>query len=156
MKNIQKLIFAILICEGVGLLGSIATFPSIPSWYVTLTKPSYTPPSWLFGPVWTILFVLMGVSLYLVWKRGLKKTQNKNAVSIFGLQLFLNLLWSVLFFGTHSPFLALIEILVLWFAILWTIVVFRKIDKNTTWLLAPYLAWVSFASILNLFIVKLN
>lgn len=156
MKNLKKLLISVIVCEGVGLLGSVVTFPSIPSWYVTLQKPLFTPPSWLFGPVWSTLFVLMGVSLYLVWKKGLKSKQSVRSVKIFGLQLVLNFLWSLLFFGFHSPVLALFDILILWFAILWTILTFAKLDKLSSILLWPYLAWVSFASVLNLFIVKLN
>lgn len=156
MQNTKKLIISVVICEAIGLLGSVVTFPSIPTWYVTLHKPTFTPPNWLFGPVWSMLFVLMGVAVYQIWKKGIKTKKAKRVVQIFGMQLALNFFWSLLFFGMHSPILALLDILILWFAILWTLLSFAKIDKLAAWLMTPYLAWVSFASVLNLFIVKLN
>jgi len=147
MKKWLKLVLAILVCEVAGLIGSIFTFPSIPTWYASLVKPSFNPPGWLFAPVWTILFALMGISLYLAWPAGKKA---------FGAQLLLNVLWSVLFFGFHSPLLAFIEIIILWIAILLNIIVFYKKSKPAAYLLIPYLLWVSFAAALNLFIVILN
>jgi tryptophan-rich sensory protein len=154
--NIIKLAVSILICLSAGFVGSIFTTPSIPGWYASLQKPSFSPPNWLFAPVWTILYALMGISLYIIWSRGLQNNKVKNAVFAFGIQLLLNTLWSILFFGLKSPFLAFLEIIILWFAILITIIKFYKISKKAGLLLLPYIFWVSFALILNFFIVKLN
>lgn len=148
--NIIKFIFCILITEGAGVLGSVATYSSVKSWYLTdLIKPSFNPPSWLFAPVWTTLFFLMGTALYLVWTK-------KNNLFWFWIQLLLNILWSFLFFGLHSPLFAFFEIILLWFAILITIIKFWSFNKNAGFLLLPYLAWVSFASFLNFSIARLN
>lgn len=148
--NWFKLFVSILITEGAGIFGSIATASSVKSWYVTdVIKPSFNPPSWLFAPVWTLLFLLMGISLYIVW-------QKKGDLFWFWTQLLLNIIWSFLFFGFRSPTLAFYEILVLWIAILITIVKFQKIDLLASRLLYPYLAWVTFASILNYSIMVLN
>lgn len=154
--NYPKLIAAILISEFAGIIGSIFTFSSITTWYATLVKPSFRPPNWIFGPVWTALYFLMGVALYLVWTKGLKKKNVKIAVKIFGIQLILNSLWPILFFGLESPFYALIEIIVLWVAVAATIFKFYKISKNAAYLLIPYLLWVSFAMFLNYSIFILN
>ncbi|MDD2225128.1 MAG: tryptophan-rich sensory protein [Candidatus Shapirobacteria bacterium] len=148
--NLSKFVFCILITEGAGVIGSIATFSSVKTWYLTdLIKPSFNPPSWIFGPVWTLLFFLIGTALYLVWTK-------KNNLFWFWVQLFLNILWSFLFFGLHSPLFALFEIVLLWFAILITIIKFWSFNKNAGILLLPYLAWVSFASFLNFSIARLN
>jgi len=179
MKNITKLIISILICEFAGAVGSVFTAPAIRSWYYFLNKPSFSPPNWLFAPVWTFLFLLMGISLYLVWSKNFntnvsadeaqKKAWNpisaklwsgtwreENAALIFIFQLLLNILWSVIFFGLKSPGLAFVEILMLWFAILYTIVNFYRISKTSAFLFIPYIVWVSFAAILNFFVWKLN
>lgn len=150
------LTLSILFCLGVGFLGSYFTMPSIPTWYATLNKPFFSPPNFIFAPVWTTLYILMGVSLYLVWDKGISKKKVKIAVLFFALQLFLNFLWSILFFALHSPILALFEIIILWLVILITIMKFRKVSNASSLLLYPYIAWVSFASILNLSIVILN
>lgn len=148
--NWVKLIISILITEGAGILGSVATTSSVKTWYVTdVIKPSFNPPSWVFAPVWTLLFLLMGVSLYIVW-------QKKGDLFWFWSQLLLNIIWSFLFFGLRSPTLAFYEILILWATILITIVKFQKIDLLASRLLYPYLAWVTFASILNYSIMVLN
>ena len=149
----KKFLLSILLTQGAGGIGAIATTPKIRSWYSTLIKPTFSPPNWLFGPVWTLLFLMMGVAFYLVWREG--KRAHK-ALKIFGIQLFLNTLWSFLFFGAESPGLALIEIALLWIMILVTIVNFSKISKTAAWLLVPYLLWVSFASVLNAAIFQLN
>ncbi|MBM3205921.1 tryptophan-rich sensory protein, partial [Candidatus Shapirobacteria bacterium] len=135
---------------------SAFTNPSIPTWYATLNKPSFNPPNWLFAPVWTILFILMGISLFLIWKKGLKTKGVKTALSIFSIQLVLNIAWSFFFFKFQSPFWAFIEIIILWFFILLMILKFFKINKAAGFLLIPYLLWVSFASFLNYTIYKLN
>jgi translocator protein len=150
LNKYLKLLLSIVICESAGLIGSIFTLSSVNSWYLTLNKPFFNPPSWIFAPVWTILYLLMGVSLYLVW--GVKKVNLK----WFWLQLALNSLWSIIFFGFKNPTLALIEIAVLWISILLTIKSFWKTNKNAAYLLFPYLLWVSFATILNFSIVVLN
>lgn len=148
--NLGKLLFCILITQGAGIIGSIATASSVKSWYLTdLVKPTFNPPSWVFGPVWTSLFLLMGIALYLVWNK-------KNNLFWFWTQLILNTLWSFLFFGIRSPTLAFYEIIILWLAILMTIIRFNQYNKVASKLLWPYLAWVSFASFLNYSIMVLN
>jgi tryptophan-rich sensory protein len=119
-----------------------------------LNKPSFSPPNYLFAPVWTALYILMGIALYLVWINGYKK--HKKAIIVFGIQLGLNLLWSILFFGMRNPLLAFIEILLLWSFIVYTIILFYKTSKTAAYLLTPYILWVSFASVLNFFIFYLN
>jgi len=155
-ENLVKLLISIVICELAGAVGSIYTTSAIKGWYNFLNKPSFNPPNWIFGPVWTTLFVLMGISLYIIWSKGLDKKENKIAVYVFAGQLVLNVFWSVLFFGFHSPVFAFVEIIFLWLAILWTIIKFYKISKTAAYLLFPYILWVSFASVLNLFIAILN
>ncbi len=151
-----KLVVSIVICQLAGLIGSLFTTPSIPTWYATLQKPSFTPPNWLFAPVWTTLFVLMGISAFLVWRKGLNDKQVRISLSIFGAQLILNILWSIMFFGLKSPLVGFIEISILWLAILFTILKFFKISKTAGILLIPYILWVSFAAILNISIMILN
>lgn len=155
-NDLLKLIAAILVAESAGIIGSFFTTPSIPTWYAALAKPSFNPPSWVFAPVWTALFLLMGIAAFLVWKRGWEKREVRIALGIFGGQLILNILWSALFFGLHSPLAAFIEIIILWLAILWTILAFRKISRTAAWLLVPYILWVSFASVLNFSLMLLN
>jgi len=154
--KITKLILAILICQSAGIVGSIFTSSSVQTWYTTLQKPSFTPPGWFIGTVWIILYTLMGISLYLVWNKGLRNKRVKNSLYLFGLQLILNAVWSLLFFGLRSPFLALIEIVFLWVAIAFTILKFYKISKTAGLLLIPYIVWVSVALTLNFYIWRLN
>lgn len=154
--NFSKLLVSIVLCIAAGVIGSIFTASSIESWYTLLEKPAFNPPAWVFSPVWTILFILMGISLYLVWNKGLQYPGVKSGMFIFGIQLLLNLLWSLLFFRLRSPYYAFIEIILLWFAILLTILQFRKISKTASYLLIPYILWVSFASVLNYYIWILN
>ena len=156
MSKILKLVVSILICQGVGVMGAFFTSPAISSWYVTLQKPSFNPPNWIFAPVWILLFLLMGISLYLVWEKGLESKKVKTAIFIFAVQLILNTLWSILFFGLQSPLYAFIEIIILWLAILLTIISFYKISRTAAYLLLPYILWVSFASVLNFSILLLN
>jgi len=144
-----KLIFAIVICQAAGIIGSFFTLAAIPTWYAALTKPSFNPPSWVFGPVWTILYTLMGISLYLVWK-------NKSAVKLFVWQLIANSLWSIIFFGMKNIPLALIEIIILLVLIFATIMKFYKINKAAAYLLIPYFLWGSFATFLTYSIWILN
>lgn len=151
----RRLIISIAAPLAAGLIGSLFTSPAVKSWYTQINRPSWNPPAWLFAPVWTTLFILMGIAFYLIWskKEGIQK---KMAQKIYGVQLVLNILWSVFFFGMGDFWLAFGEILVLWVFILLTIVKFWKIDKNAGYLLVPYLLWVSFASFLNFTIASLN
>lgn len=126
------------------------------SWYNTINKPFFTPPSWLFGPVWTLLYILMAVSAYIVWRNGFKKKSVKNALKIFAIQLILNLSWSPVFFGSKNILLALFIILAMIVFIVKTIKAFAKVSIPASYLLYPYLLWVGFATILNLAIWLLN
>ena len=156
LKEISKLVFSIIICQLAGAIGSIFTSQSIAGWYTSLNKPFFNPPNWVFGPVWITLYLLMGVSLYLVWIRGINKPKVKIALAIFGIHLFLNASWSIIFFGLRSPFYAFLEIILLWLAILLTMTKFYKISKTAAYLLIPYIIWVTFAAILNYSIWVLN
>jgi benzodiazapine receptor len=156
INKIVKLIAAILVCQITGFIGSFFTIPSIPTWYASIQKPAFTPPNWVFAPVWTTLFLLMGISLYLIWEKGLERKELKFAVSVFVIQLALNVIWSVLFFGLQSPFLAFVEIVFLWIAILVNIIVFYRISKLAGGLLVPYILWVSVAAYLNYSVWILN
>jgi len=155
-RSLLQLATAIVIAEMAGIIGSIFTVAEIPGWYAGLNMPSFAPPNWVFGPVWTTLFLLMGVSAFLVWRQGLKRQDVKIALALFAFQLALNTLWSFMFFGLHNPGAALVEIVLLWLAILATIVAFAKVSKLAAWLLVPYILWVSFATILNYAIWWLN
>jgi len=156
INNTLKLIIAIAVSELAGIIGSVFTMPSIASWYAGIVKPAFNPPAWVFGPVWTTLFALMGIAAFLVWKKGLERKDVKIALAIFIGQLVLNTLWSIIFFGLHSPGVAFIEIIFLWIAISATIIAFAKISKLAAWLLVPYILWVSFAAYLNCAIWMLN
>jgi tryptophan-rich sensory protein len=154
--NWKRLMFSFGICFAAAIAGSLYTAQSVSRWYPTLIKPFLNPPAWVFGPVWTILFIWMGYALYLVWDKGLKKKGVADAVALFGVQLILNVTWSYLFFGLRNPLLALIEIIILWSVILQTTLKFARIDRIAAYLMLPYLLWVGFASYLNLMIVLLN
>jgi len=156
IKNIAKLVSAIVICQLAGIFGSIFTSSSVQTWYTTLQLPSFAPPGWFIGIVWIILYILMGISLYLVWNKGLRNKRVKNSLYLFGLQLILNAVWSFLFFGLRSPLLGLIEIVFLWVFIALTILKFYKISRTAAWLLLPYIIWVSVALMLNFYIWRLN
>jgi tryptophan-rich sensory protein len=178
-NNLIKLFASIIICELAGVVGSIFTVQEINKWYSILKKPSFNPPSWIFAPVWTTIFVLMGIALYLVWdkkfaiKNELKFKQKKpinklskkflngrwqkaNIILIFAVQLILNVFWSVIFFGAHATGWAFFELLMLWVAVVFTIINFYRVSKISAWLLAPYILWISFAGILNFAIWILN
>lgn len=152
----KKILISIIICESAAIIGSFFTAPAITSWYRQLEKPLINPPNWVFGPVWTILYFLMGFSLALVWREGSQGQKIKNAIFIFGIQLAFNIFWSFLFFKLRSPFYALWGIIILWVLILLTIIKFYKISKKAAFLLLPYLLWVSFAVFLNFEIWRLN
>lgn len=154
MNKWIRLVITILICQMAGIIGSIFTMPSIPTWYASLSKPWFSPPNWLFGPVWITLFTLMGISLYLIWDKGLKSV--KIPLTIFGVQLILNIVWSFLFFGLESPFIAFIEIIILWISIALTIISFYRVSKKAGLILLPYIIWVSIATALNYYIWILN
>jgi benzodiazapine receptor len=156
LPDIWRLIISIFICQLAGIIGSVFTTPQISTWYATLKKPSFSPPNWLFGPVWITLFVLMGISLFLVWRKGSDTQFVKNGLIIFGIQLAFNILWSIAFFGLKSPISGLFVIVILWITILLTILQFSKITELAAMLLVPYIVWVSFAAILNLSLYSLN
>jgi tryptophan-rich sensory protein len=155
-NKILKLIVAVFICEIAGVIGSVFTVASIPAWYATINKPWFTPPNWLFGPVWTTLFLLMGISLYFIWDKGFSDKKSRLAIYVFAIQLALNVIWSILFFGLQNPFIAFTEIIVLWIAILANIVVFYRISKKAGILLVPYIVWVTIAALLNYSVWILN
>ena len=156
VRDIVKLIVSIVACQGAGVIGSLATSPNIPTWYAALEKPAFTPPSWLFAPAWITLYLLMAIAAFLIWRKGLVEEGVKSALVIFLVQLVLNALWSVVFFGLHSPLYGMVVILVLWIAILLTIIRFFRLSTAAGVLLLPYILWVSFASILNISIWVLN
>jgi benzodiazapine receptor len=151
-----KIIIGVVLCELAGGLGAMATASSVRDWYPTLIKPSWTPPSAVFGPVWIVLYAMMGVALGLVWARGLEGKREKRAFTWFGIQLALNVLWSVVFFGLQSLIGGYAVIILLWLAIAATIWVFSKISAPAGWLLVPYFLWVTFASTLNFSLVSYN
>ncbi len=156
LNSYLKLIIFIIITLSIGFIGSIFTTPAISTWYASLAKPSFTPPNWLFSPVWTILYIMMGISAFLIWQQGFKKKKVRIAIIIFNTQLLFNMLWSILFFGLKNPLLAFIEIIILWTLILITIIKFAEISRKAAYLLIPYILWVSFAAVLNLFLYLLN
>jgi translocator protein len=156
MPDLLKLIASILICQSAGLLGSLFSVPAVRDWYDTLKKPSFTPPSWLFGPAWITLYTLMGISAFLIWRQGLAHRDVQTALIIFLVQLILNALWSMLFFGLHSPLAGLVEIVVLWITIVLTIILFAGISMAAALLLIPYFLWTTFAAALNAAFYNLN
>ena len=157
MKGFIKLLVSVIVCQLAGLIGSIFTASSVKTWYAAINRPSFTPPNWLFGPVWLFLFLLMGISLFLVWSHpSAAPKDRKRAFIIFGAQLALNAFWSYAFFGLKSPLFGFIVIVILWITILMTIIRFLKISELAGWLLIPYILWVSFASVLNFVILLLN
>ncbi|MFH1587715.1 MAG: TspO/MBR family protein [Candidatus Diapherotrites archaeon] len=155
-KELIALVFFILISQMAGIIGSIFTFTSINSWYALLNKPFFSPPNWVFAPVWIILYLFMGIAAFLIWRKGFELKKVKTALSLFTIQLILNSLWSIIFFGLKNPFLAFLEIIVLWIAIALMIKSFYSIEKKASYLQAPYILWVSFAALLNFSIWFLN
>ncbi|HEX8923462.1 MAG TPA: TspO/MBR family protein [Patescibacteria group bacterium] len=156
MKNITKLIISVTACEVIGFLGVPFTISAIPTWYAALNKPTFAPPAWLFGPVWTLLYFMMGSAFYLIWKQGWNKKEVRRAGVFFLGQLGLNFIWSPVFFGLRAPILGLIIIAAMWIMIVMTMKKFYPLSKNAFYLLVPYLMWVSFATILNAAIAVLN
>lgn len=155
-RNIFKALAFIVLCQLAGIIGSVFTFSAIPEWYAFLEKPEFAPPNWVFGPVWITLYTMMGISAYMVSGKGWGKKDVRLALGVFGIQLGLNALWSILFFGLRSPLLGLVCIIALLLAIIATIALFWKHSRAASLLLAPYLLWVSFATVLNYFIWALN
>ncbi len=161
IRNYIQLFFAITLSQSAGLLGTIFTVDAVAVWYPTLVKPTLNPPSWVFGPVWTVLYVLMGVASFIIWRiyeesSGAKKRFAGMALILFVFQLGLNAWWSVIFFGQQQLGLALLEIICMWLAIVATMYYFAKLSRTAVWLLVPYVVWVSFASYLNYSLWMLN
>lgn len=152
----MKLVISILIPLLTGSIAGFFTTTGVKGWYATAVKPSFNPPNWIFAPVWTVLYVLMGIAFYLIWKQEANKLTKQTAYILFAVQLLLNFCWSFIFFSLHQTGWALVEIIVMWLAILFTILWFAKISVPAAWLLVPYISWVSFATVLNFYIWKLN
>jgi len=155
-RDIIKLIASIAACQGAGLIGSLFTTAAIPTWYAGLQKPFFTPPNWAFAPAWITLYILMAVAAFLIWRKGLDQKGVRFALIIFLIQLVLNTLWSIVFFGLESPLYGIIVIIALWIAILLTMIKFFKLSTIAGALLTPYIGWVSFAAVLNVAIWMLN
>ena len=156
ITSFWKLIVSICVCEGIGIISGLMTSNEINTWFTTINKPIWNPPGFLFAPVWTILYLLMAIGIWLVWKTDFTNTSKSNAINFFIFQLGLNFLWSIFFFKLHSPALALLDIILLFISIIITMFHFSKVSKNATWLLLPYLCWVGFATFLNYTIWTLN
>lgn len=156
VRSPLKLLAAIVICNLAGIIGSLVTTTGEGSWYAAIEKPPFNPPGFVFGPVWTTLYILMGISLYLIWMEGTGRREVRLALIFFSTQLVLNALWTFLFFGLQSPFLGLVEIIILWLFIVATIVAFYRFNKTAAFLMVPYLAWVTFAAFLTYSIWILN
>lgn len=154
--NPLRLVLSIVITEGSGGLGSVFTYGAINTWYASLNRSALTPPNWLFAPMWISLYFIMGISLYLVWNREGKSQDKALGLFLFGTQLALNVLWSLIFFGLHSILFGLIEIVFLWFFIVATIIEFYPVDKKASYLLFPYISWVTVATMLNASILLAN
>lgn len=151
-----RLALSIVLTEGAGGIGSIFTYGAIPTWYATLIKSPITPPNWLFAPMWITLYFLMGVAFYLVWNRRPQVSGSWIGITLFMIQLALNVLWSALFFGLHNLLFGAIEIIFLWFFIVATMIEFWNIDRKAAYLLFPYIAWGTVATILNISILWVN
>lgn len=155
-RKVTKIVIAVIVCLLIGFLSSFATQSSVNDWYITLNKPSFNPPNWLFAPVWTILYIMMGVAAGIVWGKGFHHVWVKTALYHFGFQLLLNASWSIIFFGLKNPLAALFVILILLVLIVLTIRWFNVVSKKAAILMVPYLFWVIFATALNFKIWELN
>ncbi|AXT56895.1 tryptophan-rich sensory protein [Aquimarina sp. AD1] len=155
-KKILRIGIAVLLCLVIGFFSSIATQTSITTWYPGLQKPSFTPPNWLFAPVWTVLYIMMGIAAGIVWSKGFYHKWVKTALYHFGFQLLLNAAWSIFFFGLRNPLIALVDILALFILLLFTIRWFKVVNSTAAYLLIPYLIWVAYATALNFAIWQLN
>lgn len=153
--NWIALLASVVVCELAGIVPSLLTADQVATWYPTLAKPAFTPPSWLFGPVWTTLYLLMGVALYLVWRSDRGRAR-RAALAVFGVQLVLNAAWTMVFFGAQAILGGLVVVLALLAAILATVAAFARVDRRAAALLVPYLLWVGFATALNYEIWRLN
>jgi tryptophan-rich sensory protein len=156
MKKAFTILFFVLISQSAGIIGSFFTAPAIAGWYAELNKPTFNPPSWIFAPVWISLYTLIGIASYLIWLKRKKKKLANTALIIFFIHLVFNALWSIIFFGLKNPMWAFFEIIILWVMVLALIIIFHKIDKKASYLLIPYVLWVSFATFLNFAIWILN
>jgi benzodiazapine receptor len=158
MRRIEflKLAASLVACYLAAFVGSIFTTPNVPTWYASLARPFFAPPNWVFAPVWTAIFTLMGISVYLVWWEGRADPRVKAALAVFALQLVANVSWSAAFFGLRSPLAGLVVIVFLWALIALTIQKFRAVSRTAAALLLPYIIWVSFAAVLNFAIWRLN
>ncbi|MFH1565412.1 MAG: TspO/MBR family protein [bacterium] len=154
--NYKRLAISLALPQLAGAIGSLFTTSAIPNWYANLNKPSFNPPNWIFGPVWITLYILMGISVYLVWQEVEKNKKSKNAVMLFWIHLIFNASWSIIFFGLQNLALAFINIIIILAFIIILMIKFWKINKYSAYLLAPCLLWVSFAALLNYFIWYLN
>ncbi len=144
------------ICLAAGAIGAFFTAGALSVWYAELVKPPFTPPDWLFAPVWMVLYIMMGISVFLIWCEGFENDEVKWGIGLFAIQLVLNVLWSFVFFGLNSIIGGLVVIIALWFAILFTMLHFFRVTAFAGWLLIPYFVWVSFATILNYSFLVLN
>jgi benzodiazapine receptor len=149
VRELARLVVSVAIPLAAGGIGSIATYRSVTTWYPTLQKASFNPPGWLFGPVWTTLYVMMGIALFLVWRKGLAFPLVKTGLVLFAVQMALNALWSIAFFGMRSPAAGLVVVVLLWVALVLTMITFFRISVVPGLLFVPYFLWVSFASVLN-------
>ena len=155
-KQLTYIAISVAVCLMIGFLSSFATQSSVNSWYLELNKPSFNPPNWLFAPVWTILYIMMGVAAGIVWAKGFYHIWVKTALYHFGIQLLFNALWSIIFFGFKNPFAALLVILTLLILLIFTIKWFKVVSTTAAYLLIPYLLWVCFATALNYKIWELH
>lgn len=155
--NYKRLGISIILPQLAGLAGSFFTAPAVSGWYSGLARPAFSPPNWIFGPVWITLYLMMGISIYLVWNyKGIHFKRKKEAMRLFWVHLFFNAIWSPIFFGLKSPGIALLDIIIIWAFIVVLIFKFLKINRRAAWLLVPYFFWVGFASLLNFAIWILN
>ncbi|EZH71660.1 MULTISPECIES: TspO/MBR family protein [Aquimarina] len=155
-KKLFRIGIAVLVCGLIGFLSSIATQTSVNTWYAALNKPSFTPPNWIFGPMWVLLYIMMGIAAGIVWSKGFYHKWVKTALYHFGFQLLLNAAWSIFFFGLQNPLIALLDIIALFILLLFTIKWFTVVNSTAAYLLIPYVVWVAFATALNFGIWQLN
>ena len=152
----MRLLICIIVCQLAGVIGALSMRASVSTWYSALIKPFFNPPSWVFAPAWTILYTLMGVAAFIIWRKGLQLPEVRYALLVFSIQLILNMIWTPAFFGLRSPLAGFIVIIMLWIAILITILSFYSVSRAAAILLIPYIIWVSFAAVLNGSILYLN
>jgi tryptophan-rich sensory protein len=156
MKNWLKATIALILPQAAGISAALITETGESSWYQTIERPEWNPPGYIFGPVWTLLYLAMGWAFYLIWKSDAPAEKKRPAMILWVVQLIFNFFWTIIFFGAHEIGWALAEIIVLWVIILLTIFAFARISKAAAWLLVPYISWVSFATLLTYTIWRLN